>query len=128
MRALPFCLNAAAACRIVFSACWLRFERSQSKNTMNDGGVTTGGGGGRRGHFGVAELVAQAQQRHDVVVEIGARIGRPVVAAFHADAHGWRCVVAKAQDALLAEHREDEVAALEVGMYEGTSGPGARFV
>ena len=46
MRALPLLLKAAAACLIVFSACWLRFERSQSKNTMNDGGATCGGGGG----------------------------------------------------------------------------------
>ena len=39
-------LKASAACLIVFKACWLKFERSQSKNTMNDGGATIGGGGG----------------------------------------------------------------------------------
>src|SRR4029453_8800943 len=49
MRALPFDLKAAAACLIVFRACWLRFERSQSKNTMNDGGAPAGGGGGGGG-------------------------------------------------------------------------------
>ena len=49
MRALPLALKASAACLIVASACADRFERSQSKNTMNDGGVTTGGGGGGGG-------------------------------------------------------------------------------
>ena len=53
MRALPLVLKASAACLIVASACWLRFERSQSKNTMNDGGATIGGGGGGGG--GAAE-------------------------------------------------------------------------
>ncbi len=45
MRALPLVLNAAAAWLIVPSACCERFARSQSKNTMNDGGVTAAGGG-----------------------------------------------------------------------------------
>ena len=49
MRALPLALKAAAACPIVVSACCDRFERSQSKNTMNDGGATIGGGGGGGG-------------------------------------------------------------------------------
>ena len=49
MRALPLVLKALAACWIVVSACCERFERSQSKNTMNDGGATTGGGGGGGG-------------------------------------------------------------------------------
>ncbi len=31
---------------MVLSAWSERFERSQSKNTMNDGGATVGGGGG----------------------------------------------------------------------------------
>jgi hypothetical protein len=34
---------------MVASAWADRFERSQSKNTMNDGGVTIGGGGGGGG-------------------------------------------------------------------------------
>jgi len=46
MRALPLVLKALAACWIVVSACCDRFDRSQSKNTMNEGGVTAGGGGG----------------------------------------------------------------------------------
>ena len=49
MRALPLVLKASAACLIVFSAWADRFERSQSKNTMNDGGATAGGGGGGGG-------------------------------------------------------------------------------
>ena len=62
MRALPLVLKASAACLIVFSACCDRFERSQSKNTMNDGGATTGGGGGGGGGRR-AELVLQAQHQ-----------------------------------------------------------------
>ena len=51
MRALPLVLKAWAACPIVVSACWLRFERSQSKNTMNDvaAGIGAGGGGATAG-------------------------------------------------------------------------------
>ena len=49
MRALPLVLKASAACLMVVSAWCDRFERSQSKNTMNDGGVTIGGGGGGGG-------------------------------------------------------------------------------
>ena len=59
----------------------------------------------RRGsHFGLAELIGDAQQRHDVVVEVGARIGRAVVAAFQRDAQRWRGIVAEAHDALVGEH------------------------
>src|SRR5918994_6781605 len=49
MRALPRDLNAAAACPTVWTACCDRFERSQSKKTMNDGGAAAGGGGGGGG-------------------------------------------------------------------------------
>ncbi len=42
-------MKALAACLIVASAWADRFERSQSKNTMNDGGATAGGGGGGGG-------------------------------------------------------------------------------
>jgi hypothetical protein len=44
---VPFVLKAAATCLIVFSAWADRFERSQSKNTMNDGGARPGARGGR---------------------------------------------------------------------------------
>src|SRR5918993_886034 len=49
MRALPRDLNAAAACPTVWTACCDRFERSQSKKTMNYGGAAAGGGGGGGG-------------------------------------------------------------------------------
>src|SRR5215813_1138403 len=49
MRALPLARKASDACLMVLSAWADRFERSQSKNTMNDGGATAGGGGGGGG-------------------------------------------------------------------------------
>src|SRR5580704_9760741 len=54
MRALLLLLNLAAASLIVFSACWLRFERSQSKNTMKDGGAFPDGGVGSTSESGSA--------------------------------------------------------------------------
>jgi hypothetical protein len=38
---VALCLKASAACLIVFSTCCDRFERSQSKNALNDGGATS---------------------------------------------------------------------------------------
>src|SRR5258708_31266829 len=49
MRALPRVLKAEAACWMVCTACADRFERSQSKKTINDCGATAGGGGGGGG-------------------------------------------------------------------------------
>src|SRR5438046_10134084 len=56
MRALPLALNWFAACLIVFSAWAERFERSQSKNTMNDGAAGAGGGGGATAAAGAPNL------------------------------------------------------------------------
>src|SRR5215475_6066230 len=49
MRALPLALKASDACLMELSAWADRFDRSQSKNTLNDGGATAGGGGGGGG-------------------------------------------------------------------------------
>src|SRR4030095_641863 len=115
MRALPLLLNAAAACLIVFSACWLRFERSQSKNTMNDGGATARGGGGRgggrggRGRGSGAELQLQTQHHAEVVVgpllAVHRRVRRAVVAAIEVHAEIRVDDPAQADDALVGEHR-----------------------
>ena len=101
MRALPLALKASAACWIVISACCERFRAIPVEEHHERGRRHRSRFGGGGGAIGLAELVADAQQGHDVVVEVGSGIGRAIVAAFKADPQCRRGIEARGRYSLV---------------------------